>query len=146
MSTISLGRSQRFVTMEREKKKSARLFSFRGTMKYRVGERIKRRNPSVIFPLTARGEGDRCSRFFGWKTRTGVNTGSRRDLSNARKYALYVSLATLCAVSVGSRRFPRQNRASSCVYLFTTSISNFSKMMFDKRSIRSNFYSIPRTV
>lgn len=110
---------------EREKEKNARLFSFRGTMKYRVSERIKRRNPSVIFPLTARGReigvGDSLD---GRKTRTGVNTGSR-DLSNARKYALYVSLATLCrgSVSVGSRsRFDNGTKSERSSFFFVVSI------------------------
>lgn len=51
-------------------------------MKYRVsGERIKRRNPSVIFPLTARGREIGAGDSLGGTENARVNTGSPRDLS-----------------------------------------------------------------
>lgn len=51
-------------------------------MKYRVsGERIKRRNPSVIFPLTARGREIGAGDSLGGTENARVNTGSPTDLS-----------------------------------------------------------------
>lgn len=144
--TIGLTEITKIREQWKERKKNARLFSFRGTMKYRVSERIKRRNPSVIFPLTARGREIGAGDSLGGREQAWTQVAETFLMLENMPFMCHWPLYALVPcqwVRVPDSTTKIERLPLRRVYLFATSISSWTsrkwKQMFGKR--RSDWIS-----